>query len=78
MRLTGEITTTASALSEGILWDFEKDELSKDVMQFFKFKSNLIPAVKDVLSTHGFLKEEVADKLGLRQGIPVSYKAATS
>jgi xylulokinase len=75
MRLTGEITTTPSALSEGILWDFEEDELSKDVMQFFKFKSNLIPTVKDVLSTHGFLKDEVADKLGLKHGIPVSYKA---
>ncbi len=75
MRLTGEITTTPSALSEGIFWDFNKDEISKDVMGYFNFKSKLIPEVKDVFSTHGFLKEEVAEKLGLKQGIPVSYKA---
>ena len=75
MRLTGDITTTPSALSEGILWDFKKDEISKDVMRYFNFKTDLIPQVKDVFSTHGFLKEEVADKLGLKQGIPVSYKA---
>jgi xylulokinase len=75
MRLTGEITTTPSALSEGIFWDFATDEISKDVMQYFDFKKNLIPSVKDVFSTHGFLEEEVADKLGLKQGIPVSYKA---
>lgn len=75
MRLTGDITTTPSALSEGIFWDFEKDEISKDVMGYFNFKKNIIPAVKDVFSTHGFLKEEVAEKLGLKQGIPVSYKA---
>ena len=75
MRLTGSITTTPSALSEGILWDFKKDELSKDVMQYFGFKPNIIPNVKDVFSTHGFLKDDVAEKLGLKQGIPVSYKA---
>ncbi|MBV9963366.1 MAG: carbohydrate kinase [Parafilimonas sp.] len=75
MRLTGDITTTPSALSEGILWDFEKDEISKDVMRYFNFKSPIIPEVKDVFSTHGFLEENVAKKLGLKQGIPVSYKA---
>jgi xylulokinase len=75
MRLTGDITTTPSALSEGIFWDFKKDEISKDVMQYFDFKTSLIPQVKDVFSTHGFLKDEVAHKLGLKQGIPVSYKA---
>ncbi|MEP6682358.1 MAG: FGGY family carbohydrate kinase [Parafilimonas sp.] len=75
MRLTGEITTTPSALSEGIFWDFEKDEISKDVMRYFNFKSNLIPTVKDVFSTHGFLEENIANKLGLKHGIPVSYKA---
>lgn len=75
MRLTGSITTTPSALSEGIFWDFSKDELSKDVMLHFGYKSKIIPEVKDVFSTHGFLKEDVADKLGLKQGIPVSYKA---
>lgn len=75
MRLTGEITTTPSALSEGILWDFNENDISKDVMQFFNFKKNLIPSVKNVFSTHGFLKEDVADKLNLKHGIPVSYKA---
>lgn len=75
MRLTHEITTTPSALSEGILWDFKNDGISKEVMQYFKFKSAVIPAVKDVFSTHGFLKEDVAERLGLKQGIPVSYKA---
>ena len=37
MKLTGEITTTSSALSEGIFWDFKEDELSNDVMNVFWF-----------------------------------------
>jgi xylulokinase len=75
MRLTGDITTTPSALSEGVFWNFTDDVLSNDVMQYFGFKKNLIPGIKDVFSTHGFLREEVANKLDLKQGIPVTYKA---
>ena len=46
MKLTGEITTSISALSEGIFWDFKKDRISKDVMEHFDFDSDLIPAVQ--------------------------------
>ncbi len=75
MRLTGDITTTPSALSEGIFWDFNADDISKDIMQYFNFKKSIIPTLKNVFNTHGFLKEDIADKLGLKHGIPVSYKA---
>ena len=75
MKLTGEITTTSSALSEGILWDFKEDELSKDVMSCFGFDEKIIPEVKPLFSCHGSLSLEVAKELSLKPGIPVSYKA---
>src|SRR6478672_11571764 len=43
MKLTGEVTTTMSALSEGILWDFKEHTLSKDVLEYFDFDSSLFP-----------------------------------
>src|SRR4029079_13554085 len=75
MKLTGEITTTSSALSEGILWDFKEDELSKDVMNCFGFDEKIIPEVKPLFSSHGSLLSEVAKELSLNPGIPISYKA---
>jgi len=75
MKLTGKITTSESALSEGILWDFKNDELSKDVLSYFGFDESLFPEVFKLFSAHGELKAEVAGKLGLKAGIPVSYKA---
>ncbi len=75
MELTAEITTTSSALSEGIFWDFEKSDLSTEVLDYFGFDPQFIPPVRPVFSPHGYLKKEVADKLGLKAGIPVSYKA---
>ncbi|MGY3089026.1 xylulokinase [Hymenobacter sp. UYAg731] len=75
LQLTGEATTSISALSEGIFWDFARHELSEDVFRFFGFDKGLIPPVQDVFAAHGQLQAAVARELGLRAGIPVSYKA---
>src|SRR3954452_715271 len=75
MKLTGEITTSSSALSEGVLWDFSKDELSSQVMNYFQFNNELIPTIQPLFSTHGVVQQSVSDELGLKAGIPVSYKA---
>lgn len=75
MKLTGAITTSISALSEGIFWDFERHEISKDVMNHYGFSYNLIPEIKPLFSSHGLLKEDIAKHLGLTTGIPVAYKS---
>jgi len=75
MRLTGEITTSISALSEGIFWDFLTDTLSEDVFSVFGFDRGLIPEVRALFAPHGFVRPEVAALLRLRLGIPVTYKA---
>ena len=75
MKLTGEITTSIPALSEGVFWDFKKDEISADVMNHYGFDYSLIPPVKPLFSEHGHLKSDIAKLLGLTVGIPVAYKA---
>ena len=52
-RLTGDITTTPSALSEGMLWDFKSNSASNTVLDYFGFASSLIPQIKDVFTAHG-------------------------
>ena len=75
MKLTGEITTSISALSEGIFWDFKSNCLSKDVMEYFGFDNSLIPEIRPVFSSHGQVKKAVAANLGIQSGIPVTYKS---
>jgi xylulokinase len=75
MKLTGNITTSISALSEGIFWNFQKNTLSNEVMQFFGYDESIIPEIKNVFDCHGELSEDVAEKLSLKKGIPVAYKA---
>jgi xylulokinase len=75
MQFTGEVTTSISALSEGIFWDFVTDGLSEDVFSFFGFDRGLIPSVRPLFSPHGHVRVDVAAALRLKPGIPVTYKA---
>jgi xylulokinase len=75
MKLTGQITTSISALSEGIFWDFKKERISRDVMEHFGFDEELIPGIQPVFSEHGRLTNSIAQLLSLKPGIPVTYKA---
>jgi len=75
MMLTGEITTSIAALSEGIFWDFKNSSISKEVLDYFGFDASIFPAVQEVFSNHGELSSTVATALGLKAGIPITYKA---
>jgi len=75
MQLTGEITTSITALSEGIFWDFKNNCISKEVVDYFGFDISIFPKVQEVFSNHGELSASVANTLFLKAGIPISYKA---
>ena len=75
MKLTGDITTSVAALSEGVFWDFKEQELSKDVFNYFGFDQSIIPEIKEVFTTHGNISAAIANQLSLQPGIPVTYKA---
>jgi xylulokinase len=75
MRLTGEIVTTASGLSEGILWDFKEQKVSSKLLDYYGFSPSLIPSIVPTFSVQGKLLKDVATDLGLTAGTPVAYRA---
>ena len=75
LRLTGELATTYTGMSEGIFWDFLENNVSANLLKYFNFDRKLLPAAAPSFSVSGQLLKSVADELGLPEGIPVSYKA---
>jgi xylulokinase len=75
MQFTGEITTSISALSEGIFWDFKNKQLSEDIMRQYGFDNSFIPEIKNVFSSHGLLRTDIAEHLSMTKSIPVTYKS---
>lgn len=75
MKLTGDITTTVSGLSEGIFWDFKNNCVSKDILNYFGFDSSIIPTILPTFSEQGKVTAAAAAELGLAIGTPVTYRA---
>ncbi|MCC6288669.1 MAG: carbohydrate kinase [Chitinophagaceae bacterium] len=75
LKLTGEISTSPSALSEGIFWDFTRDDIADKIISYYDFDKSLIPVVQPVFSVHGKITKDIAEQLKLKPGTPVAYKA---
>jgi xylulokinase len=75
LKLTGEVVTTDTGLSEGIFWDYKSRSVSEKLLSHYQIPSSVIPTIKPVFSEQGTLRQEVASVLGLQAGIKVSYRA---
>jgi len=75
MKMTGEIKTTPSGLSEGIMWDFQQQGLAELVLNYYGISEELIPEVVQTFSVQGELTKQAANELGLEAGTIVSYRA---
>ncbi|MCF8374451.1 MAG: carbohydrate kinase [Bacteroidales bacterium] len=75
MKLTGEVQTTASGLSEAILWDFEENKIASFLLKQYGLDPALIPEIVPTFGIQGVLNQEAAEELGLLEGTPVSYRA---
>ncbi|MFC5411450.1 xylulokinase [Larkinella bovis] len=74
-RMTGEIITTPSGLSEGILWDFQREQPADFLLDYFGFDSSLVADLKPTFSVQGELTAPAARELGLAAGTPITYRA---
>ena len=74
MRLTGEVNTTVSSLSEGMFWDFKENRLSDELLSYYGFSRDLIPEIVPTFAVQGRVSAEAAAELGLKEGTPVAYR----
>ena len=75
MRLTDNVCTTVSGLSEGIFWDFENNCPSRELLDYFGFDETILAPRKPTFGIQGTLTRAAALQLGLAEGTPVTYRA---
>ncbi|MBM6864345.1 carbohydrate kinase [Bacteroides caecigallinarum] len=75
MKLTGEICTTVSGLSEGMFWDFKNNRVADFLMDYYGFDKSIIADIKPTFSEQGRVTAAAAKELGLKEGISVTYRA---
>lgn len=75
LKLSGEVATTISGLSEGIFWDFSTDSIATALLQEYGIDESLLSPVVETFSVQARLSSESASQLGLKAGIPIGYRA---
>ena len=74
-KLTGERNTTASGLSEMILWDFGQRRPASFVLEHYGLDVDLLPPLVPTFGDQGTVLAEVAQEFGFRQNARVAYRA---
>lgn len=75
MKLSGEVKTTISGLSEGMLWDFKTKKPAKFLLDNFGFDENMLADIIPTFAIQSVVSKEAAVELGLKEGTPISYRA---
>ncbi len=74
-KLTSEINTTKNRLSEGILWDYKNNCVSKELLDLYGIDKTLIPDIVENFSNQGGVNEKASEETGLPKGVTVTYRA---
>lgn len=75
MRLSGQINTTDTGLSEGIFWDYKNEGVATTLLDHYGIDKSLLADLVPVFSVQSEVSEEAASVLGLKKGIRISYRA---
>lgn len=75
MKLSGEINTTVSGLSEGMFWDFKDNRPAQFLLDYYGFSATQIPTIVPTFSIQSEVSAAAAAELGLKAGTPISYRA---
>lgn len=75
MKLSGEVKTTISGLSEGMMWDFAAKKPAKFLLDYFGFSEDILPEIAPTFSVQSYVSKAAADELRLKEGTPISYRA---
>lgn len=75
MKLSGEINTTISGLSEGMMWDFKEKKVASFLMEHYGISEDLLADIVPTFAVQAQVSRLAAEETGLKEGTPISYRA---
>lgn len=74
-KMSGVARTSITGLSEGIMWDFEKNQVDKDLFKKCGIDAGVVPEYHPTFAVQGEVTSAASKELGLKPGIPISYRS---
>ncbi len=73
--LSGEVSTTGTGLSEGILWDFKDDRRADFLARHYGIPDAMFADQKPAIGIQSRTSAATESLLGVKEGTPISYRA---
>lgn len=74
-RLSGDISTTVSGLSEQILWDFAEERRADFVADYYSIPHSMLPPARESIGIGARTDRQAEERFGIPAGTPISYRA---
>lgn len=74
-KLSGQVATTRTGLSEGIFWDFKENRRADFVAEYYGIEEDKFPDIVPAIGIQCRTSAEIESLLGIPKGTPVSYRA---
>ena len=75
LKMSGTISTTETGLSEGILWNFKKNETAQKLLNYYGIDQDLLAPTQPTFGHQAELTAQAAETLGLAKGTKICYRA---
>ncbi|MFI0428526.1 xylulokinase [Mariniflexile sp. HMF6888] len=74
-KFSNKINTTISGLSEGIFWDFKKDNIADFLLEYYGIDKTLVPDIVDTFGVQSVVDAKGEEESGVAAGTPIYYRA---
>lgn len=74
-KFSNKINTTISGLSEGIFWDFKKDDIADFLLEHYGIDKALVPDIVDTFGVQSVVNAKGEEESGVASGTPIYYRA---
>ncbi|MGM9708589.1 MAG: xylulokinase [Prevotella sp.] len=75
MKLSGEVSTTISGLSEGMMWDFGNKCVADFLLDYYGIDRNLVADIVPTFGIQSKVNAQAAKETGIAEGTPICYRA---
>lgn len=75
MKLSGEVSTTISGLSEGMMWDFGNKSVADFLLDYYGIDRNLVADIVPTFGIQSKVNAQAASETGIAEGTPICYRA---
>lgn len=74
-KLSGDMTTTVTGLSEGIFWNFKEGKIADRLLKYYQIDENKLSDIVPAYGLQARVNEKSAGELSIAAGTPISFRA---